>query len=150
MTASHPAHQPVRLVGLFPDILGIGGIQEVSRQTIGALLNLSTQGGWSSAFLGLNDPSGVQELSVGANKIKFRGFHRSKARFVLAALQNAAKKPRIVLAGHPNLAPAAAWMKRLAPQMKVIVMAHGVEVWQRLPPRRRAALLSAEIVLAAS
>jgi hypothetical protein len=41
-------------------------------------------------------------------------------------------------------------MKRLAPQIKVIVMVHGVEVWQPLPTRRHAALIAADIVLAAS
>jgi len=150
MTASHPAHNAIELIGLFPGLLGIGGIQEVSRQTVRALRDISDNSGWSSCLLGLNDPPGVQEYSGGGNKIAFRGFGRSKVRFVLVALQNARKKPRVVIAAHPNLAPPAAWMKRLAPQMKVIVMAHGVEVWQPLPPRRRAALLSAEIVLAAS
>jgi phosphatidyl-myo-inositol dimannoside synthase len=150
MKASHPAQKPMQFVGLFTDVLGIGGIQEVSRQTIRALQNIATHSTWSYSVLGLNDPRGVQEYSAGAHKINFRGFSRSKVRFVLAALQIAAKKPRIVLAAHPNLAPPAAWMKRLAPEMKVIVMAHGVEVWQQLPARRRAALLSADIVLAAS
>ena len=150
MNASHPAHKPVQLIGLFPDLLGIGGIQEVSRQTVRALMDISAQGGWSCNLLGLNDPPGIQEYSTGAKTISFRGFGRSKLRFVLAALQNARKKPRIVVAAHPNLAVPAAWMKRLAPQMKVIVMAHGVEVWQPLPPRRRAAFLAADIVLAAS
>jgi phosphatidyl-myo-inositol dimannoside synthase len=150
MNASHPAQNSVRFIGLFPDVLGIGGVQEVGRQTIRALLEISARTGWSSNVLGLNDPSGLQEFSAGAHKINFRGFGRSKVRFVLAALQVAAKKPLVVLAAHPNLAPPAAWMKRLAPQMKVIVMAHGVDVWQPLPPRRRAALLSADIVLAPS
>lgn len=151
MNASRPAPKITQLVGLFPDVLGIGGIQEVSRQTIRALLDISAHNGWSSSLLGLNDPPGTHEFSAGgAHKINFRGFGRSKIRFVLAALQNARKKPRIVLAAHPNLAPPAAWMKRLAPQLKIIVVAHGVEVWQPLPSRRRAALLSADIVLAAS
>ena len=150
MNASHPAQKATQLVGLFPDVLGIGGIQEVSRQTISALLDISARGDWSPCVLGLNDPLGIHEFSAGAHKINIRGFGRSKMRFVLAALQNAIKKPRVVLAAHPNLAPPAAWMKRIAPPIQVIVMAHGVEVWQPLPPRRRAALLSADIVLAPS
>jgi phosphatidylinositol alpha-1,6-mannosyltransferase len=150
MNASHPAQKNLQLVGLLPDVLGIGGIQEVSRQAISALLNISQQTNWSFSVLGLNDPTGIHEFAVGSHKMEFRGFGRSKIRFVLAALQSARKKPRIVLAAHPNLAPPAAWMKRLSPEMKVIVMAHGVEVWQPLPPRRRAALLSADVVLAAS
>jgi phosphatidylinositol alpha-1,6-mannosyltransferase len=150
MNAPHPAQKPTQLVGLFPDVLGIGGIQEVSRQTISALLDISQQANWSFAVLGLNDPLGAHEFSAGSHKINLRGFGRSKLRFVLAALQNARKKPRVVLAAHPNLGPAAAWMKRLAPEIKIIVMAHGVDVWQPLPPPRRAALLAADVVLAPS
>jgi phosphatidyl-myo-inositol dimannoside synthase len=150
MNSSAPAPKPMQFVGLFPDLLGIGGIQEVSRQTVRALLHISAQKGWSSSLLGLNDPPGVHEFSAGENKIAFRGFGRSKLRFILAALQNARKKPLIVLAAHPNLAPIALWMKRLAPKTKIIVMAHGVEVWQPLPPRRHAALLAADMLLAAS
>jgi phosphatidylinositol alpha-1,6-mannosyltransferase len=150
MNASRNAPKPIQFVGLFPDLLGIGGIQEVSRQTVRALLEISIQKRWSLALLGLNDPPGVHDFSAGENKIAFRGFGRSKLRFILAALQNASKKPLIVLAAHPNLAPIALWMKRLAPKTKIIVMAHGVEVWQPLPPRRHAALLAADILLAAS
>jgi phosphatidyl-myo-inositol dimannoside synthase len=150
MNSSPPASKSVQLVGLFPDLLGIGGIQEVSRQTVRALLEISAQKSWSCALLGLNDPSGVHEFSASEHTIAFRGFGRSKLRFIFSALQNARKKPRVVLAAHPNLAPIAAWMKRLAPQIKIIVMAHGVEVWQPLRPRRHAALLAADLVLAAS
>jgi glycosyltransferase involved in cell wall biosynthesis len=150
MNASRTALKPVQFVGLFPDLLGIGGIQEVSRQTVRALLDISAQKVWSSALLGLNDPPDVHEFSAGEHKIAIRGFGRSKLRFILAALQLAWKKPTVVLAAHPNLAPIASWMKRLAPQVKIIVMAHGVEVWQPLPARRRAALLAADVVLAAS
>jgi phosphatidylinositol alpha-1,6-mannosyltransferase len=140
----------MQFVGLFPDLLGIGGIQEVSRQTVHALLDISARNDWSSSLLGLNDSRGIHEFSVGENKSAFRGFGRSKLRFILAALQIVQKKPRVVLAAHANLAPIASWMKRLAPQIKIIVMAHGVEVWQPLPARRHAALLAADIVLAAS
>jgi phosphatidylinositol alpha-1,6-mannosyltransferase len=150
MNASRAARQPMQFVGLFPDLLGIGGIQEVSRQTVRALLNISAQKDWSSSLLGLNDPAGIHEFSAGEHKLAFRGFGRSKPRFIFAALRNARKKPRVVLAAHPNLTPIASWMKRLAPQIKVIVMAHGVEVWQPLPARRHDAFLAADIVLAAS
>jgi phosphatidylinositol alpha-1,6-mannosyltransferase len=150
MNSTRPAPKPVQFVGLFPDLLGIGGIQEVSRQTVRALVDISGKKGWSPSLLGLNDPLGAYEFSAGEHRIAFRGFGRSKLRFIVAAFQNARKKPRIVLAAHPNLAPIASWMKRLAPQIKIIVMAHGVEVWQPLPPPRHTALLAADIVLAAS
>ena len=60
------------------------------------------------------------------------------------------KNRSLVLAAHPNLAVPAKWMKRLAPQMKVIVLAHGIDVWEPLSSSRHAALLAADLVLAPS
>ncbi|MFZ3216176.1 MAG: glycosyltransferase family 4 protein [Candidatus Acidiferrales bacterium] len=150
MSPADPKHKILRLVGLFPELLGIGGIQEVSRQSVRALQNISAQGEWSAAYLGLNDPPGRREYSLAEGPISLRGFGRSKARFVLAALHSARKSVRVVLAAHPNLAPPAVWMRRLTPLLKIIVMAHGIEVWEPLSAHRRAALLSADLVLAPS
>src|SRR5277367_298732 len=112
MIPSNPTNKAPGLIGLFPELLGIGGIQEVSRQTVRALQHISAQGGWSPYFLGLNDASGIHEYSAAANKIAFRGFGRSKPRFVLAALRSAGKHVRVVVAAHPFLALPASWMKR--------------------------------------
>jgi hypothetical protein len=48
------------------------------------------------------------------------------------------------------LAPPACAMKRSSRCVRTIVMTHGVEVWSRLPPVRRSALLDADLVLAPS
>ena len=138
------------IVGLFPELLGVGGVQEASRQSARALQNISTLLHCPTDFLGLNDPRGAHEYSAGDVSIRLRGFSRSKLRFVLAALARARKKPRLVLAAHPNLALPAMWMKRFAPQLKVIVLAHGIDVWEPLSPRRHAALLAADLVVAPS
>jgi phosphatidyl-myo-inositol dimannoside synthase len=56
----------------------------------------------------------------------------------------------MVVAAHPNLAVAAECMKLVSSRLKVIAMAHGVEVWQPLPRYRRRALLLANFVIAPS
>jgi phosphatidylinositol alpha-1,6-mannosyltransferase len=138
------------IVGLFPELLGFGGIQEASRQIVHALQNILARRNFSGAYLGLNDPRGQQTLPHDAGSALFQGFQRSKGRFVLRALLLARKKPRIVIAAHPNLAVPALWMKKFAPATKTIALCHGVEVWEILPARRRAALLAADIVVAPS
>ena len=151
MSLSRPAPQnSPGLVGLFPELLGVGGIQEASRQTAHALHNISIRLQCPINFLGLNDSPGAHEYSVGDAIIAVRGFGRVKWRFVLAAMACARKKPRVILAAHPNLAVPAMWMKRLAPQVKVIVLAHGIDVWEPLSSSRHAALLAADLVLAPS
>jgi phosphatidylinositol alpha-1,6-mannosyltransferase len=139
-----------QVVGLFPELLGLGGIQEASRQTVCALQDILARRGILGTYQGLNDPLGLHSLQIQGRSISFRGFKRSKVRFVLRALLLARKKPRIVLAAHPNLALPAQWMKSVSPSTKVIVLCHGVEVWEPLPTRRRDALLAADLVLAPS
>jgi phosphatidylinositol alpha-1,6-mannosyltransferase len=139
-----------QVVGLFPELLGLGGIQEASRQVVCALENIVARRDWSAAYLGLNDPQGPQTLSIAGRAIPFRGFQRSKIRLVLRALMLARKNPHIVIAGHPNLALPVLWMKNVSAGIKTIVFCHGVEVWEPLPARRREALLAADMVLAPS
>jgi phosphatidyl-myo-inositol dimannoside synthase len=150
MTQADSPRRAAQVVGLFPELLGLGGIQEASRQIICALQNILTRRNWSGTYLGLNDPQGLHALQFAKPAISFRGFNRKKVQFVLRALLLAKKNPRIVIAAHPHLAVPAQWMKNFSPSMKAIVFCHGVEVWERLPNRRRQALLAADMVLAPS
>ena len=100
--------------------------------------------------LGLNDPPGDCHFSYDGRDIIFRGFGRAKISFLFSAAQAAWAGARIVVAAHPNLAVAAECMKLFSSRVKVIAMAHGVEVWRPLPRYRRRALLRADLVVAPS
>ena len=144
------AKKLVQVVGLFPGLSGFGGIQEASRQTLLALQKILARRNFSGAYLGLNDPRGPQSVQVEDQRIPFRGFERSKFRFVLQALRLARKNPRIIFAAHLNLAVPSRWMKKISPHTQTIVLCHGVEVWDVLPPSRRRALLAADMLIAPS
>ena len=151
MTPSRRAPQDSGgIVCLFPELLGVGGVQEASRRTAHILHNFSTRLHCPVNFLGLNDAPGVHEYLDGGASIVVRGFGRSKLRFVLAAMACARKNPRLVLAAHPNLAVPAVWMKRFAPRLKIIVLAHGVDVWEPLSHSRHKALLAADLIMTPS
>jgi phosphatidyl-myo-inositol dimannoside synthase len=143
-----------RIIGLFPELLGIGGIQEAGRLTAAALGEIAFQRGWSVEFLSLNDPLGPHDLETGQRTIRFRGFARGKIRFLIAGVRAgrplATKSTGIVLAGHVNLAVVSGWTRRVSPHLQNIVMAHGIEVWQPLRLLRSRALLQAHRVLAPS
>ena len=143
-----------RIIGLFPELLGIGGIQLAGRMTAVALDAIAFRRGWSQEFLSLNDPTGPGSLRAGQRTIPFRGFGRRKIRFLFAGIGAGRPIPRgsagIVLAVHPNLAVASSWMQRMCPRLRTVVMAHGVEVWKPLALQRRRALLRANVVLAPS
>jgi phosphatidylinositol alpha-1,6-mannosyltransferase len=145
-----PGYRPKRIIGLFPELLGVGGIQEAGRQTALALDEIARTWGWETLFLSLNDAPGEQWLFSGTDKIPLRGFGRAKVRFLIAVARAARDNAGIVLGAHPNLALPAALMKKLSPQLKSVVISHGIEVWQRLPGIRRAALRRADLLIAPS
>lgn len=144
----------VYITGLFPELLGVGGVQEVGRLTILALQRIAERRGWSATFAGLNDAAGLQELSIAGRTISLQGFSRAKTRFALAAIRAVRAKrndrPHIVVAGHPNLAPIAVWMQQTLSRTRAIGIAHGIEVWQELPLIRRTSIRKAHIVLGPS
>jgi phosphatidyl-myo-inositol dimannoside synthase len=147
--------QPKRkIIGLFPELLGPGGVQEVGRMTAAALTQIAGRKDWSTDILSLNDPTGSHAIDFAGQTISFRGFGRAKLSFVLSSIgrARAALKcgPPIILAAHPHLAVPANLMRKVSPRAKAIVIAHGVEVWKPLPFYRRQALLRADLVLAPS
>jgi glycosyltransferase involved in cell wall biosynthesis len=154
MTAPESTSPRKRIVGLFPELLGVGGIQEAGRLTTKALSEIASRHVWSTDFLSLNDPPGSHLLEGDGRSITIRGFGRAKISFVISAIGRVRSATKdgtpIVLAGHPNLAVPADWMRRTSPRAKTIVMAHGMEVWKPLPSFRRRALLRADLVLAPS
>jgi phosphatidylinositol alpha-1,6-mannosyltransferase len=154
MRSPRRARNPRKIIALFSDLLGFGGVQEAGRLTAAALTEVEGARGGTVEFLSLNNPRGKYAVQCGDGEIEFSGFGRDKARFGLSALGKAIfsdpKDAPVILAGHPHLALPASWVQRLCPKYKMVVMTHGVEVWTRLAPARFAALQRAAIVLAPS
>jgi glycosyltransferase involved in cell wall biosynthesis len=154
MTMPERVKHDRKLVGLFTDLLGVGGVQEAGRLTAAALKEIATAGGWSLEILSLNDSAGEHALPCGDAEIKFCGFGRDKPRYVLSATGKALRTSRrgtaIIVAAHPHLAVPACYMQRVNSVFRTIVMSHGIEVWNPLSPRRYSALQKASMVLAPS
>jgi len=154
MTAPEFTRQPGRIIGLFPELLGVGGIQEAGRLTAAALSDIAARRGWSTDFLSLNDPPGQHSLDYAGQTIRLRGFGRAKFSFIRRSIRSARSPeksiPTVILAAHPYLAVIARFMKRFSPRAKTIAFTHGVEVWNPLPRLRRRALQQADLVLAPS
>jgi phosphatidylinositol alpha-1,6-mannosyltransferase len=138
------------IVGLFTELLSTGGVQCAGRHTAAVLAAWAEQRHVASRFLSLNDKQALHRLHVGEQEFSVSGYGRSKLSFLFAALRAARRRPSLILAGHPNLAPAARAMKLLAPGARTAVIAHGIEVWTPLPAFRRRALCQADRVLAPS
>lgn len=138
------------IVGLFTDVLPAGGVQRVSRHVAAATSKFASDRGMAARFLSLNDPQGLHTVRVGSLEFTVSGYAGSKTQFALAALRAASRKPALVIALHPHLAPIQWAMKTRGGKFRSIVFTHGIEVWQPLGWPRGAALRRADLVVGPS
>ena len=138
------------LIGLFPELNAPGGIQRAGRHLAFVMSEYASSHKMECRFLSLNDSQELHRMHIMDREFVFTGADRGKARFAANALRAARRKAKIVLAAHPNLAPITRAMHLIAPRMKSIVCAHGIEVWEPLPATRRNALRRATLVLSPS
>jgi phosphatidylinositol alpha-1,6-mannosyltransferase len=138
------------IVGLFTEMLSTGGVQRAGRHVAGVASEFAAQRGIPCRFLSLNDPQGLHPVRVGSSEFSVSGYARSKSQFVLAALRAAGRKPSLVIALHPHLAPIVWAMRARSRKFRSIVFAHGIEVWRPLGWPRGAALRQAGLVIGPS
>jgi len=134
------------IVGLFTDVLPAGGVQRAGRHVAAVTAKFASDRGMAARFLSLNDPQGLHTVRVGSLEFSVSGYAGSKIQFALAALRAAARKPALVIALHPHLAPIVWAMRARGGKFRSIVFTHGVEVWQPLGWPRGAALRRADLV----
>src|SRR6202140_2463842 len=140
----------ISIVGLFTDVLPAGGVQRASRHVAAVTAQFASDRSMTTRFLSLNDPQGLHTLRVGSLEFSASGYAGSKIQFAQAALRAAGRKPALVIALHPHLAPIVWAMRARCRKFRSIVFTHGVEVWQPLGWPRGAALRCADLVVAPS
>jgi glycosyltransferase involved in cell wall biosynthesis len=143
------------LIGLFPELDAPGGVQRAGRHLASVMTEFAASRGMECRILSLNDGPELKRLTVAEREIVFTGSERAKGRFLTTAIRTARRpagksKIKLVVAGHPNLAPVVRAMRIAAPRIKSIVCTHGVEVWEPMARLRRMALRSVDMVLAPS
>lgn len=136
-------------IGVFPELSGIGGVQQVSRQMGAVLAETARERSLACELFGLNDAHGAGSFEEAEQNYKFTGFARNKASLFLRLLRSAPRIDRLYL-GHVNLAPLAWLLRLLRPHIRYWVVAHGVEVWEPLPLLRRFALRGARGIFSVS
>jgi phosphatidylinositol alpha-1,6-mannosyltransferase len=138
------------LIGLFPELDAPGGIQRAGRHLAFVLSEYAAAHNMEYRILSLNDTQELHRMRIAEREFVFTGAARGKAHFAASAMRAARRHPKLVLAAHPNLGPIVSAMKLLAPRMKTILCAHGVEVWEPLSVVRRRSLRRANLVLSPS
>ena len=138
------------IVGLFTDVLPAGGVQRAGRHVAAVAAKFASDRGMSARFLSLNDPQGLHTVRVGSLEFSVSGYAGSKIQFLLAAQRVAGRKPALVVALHPHLAPIVWSMRARDRKFQSVVFTHGIEVWQPLGWPRGAALRRANLVIGPS
>lgn len=124
----------------------MGGIEKFNRAFIKALMDLSTTLSLRNSFAGMYDDRFDVQYTQPA---PYRVFNGQKIRFVFSAVMQAFKQDVIVL-GHLNLALIGILIKLLAPQKKLIVICHGIEVFSPVGGLKKRMLQQADQILAVS
>ena len=126
-----------------------GGIEKVCKVAGKAMYELGLQSGGPVKIFSMYDDPGY----VGTNKyfpqLLFTGFGKHKAQFVLKSLQQGSKC-RIVILSHINLLLAGYLIKKLSPSTKLVLLAHGIEVWTPFPFWKKRMLHKLDIILPVS
>ncbi len=79
----------------------------------------------------------------------FTGFGAAKALFVMHAV-NEGKSADIVFISHINLLVAGWLIKKINPSAKIMLMAHGIEIWGELSKHKKTMLYSCDKILSVS
>jgi len=136
------------LLGLFSELDTPGGVQRAGRHVAAVMNEFAASHGMECRLLSLNDSPELHRMTVGTREFVFTGSARGKARFSATAARAARRRAKLIVAGHPFLAPVAQGAKFFARRAKSIVWTHGLEVWEPLSILRRRALRSADLIIA--
>src|SRR5829696_4882919 len=125
-----------------------GGIEKVCRVAGKALCEMMEENGEGFDFFAMNDrPDQAIEKYVPA--VCFHGFSGNKIKFVAGAVRTGAKCHTVILS-HINLLLIGFAIKVLSPKTKIILIAHGIEVWKPLPFWKTAMLKKIDFILPVS
>ncbi len=79
----------------------------------------------------------------------FKGFHSARFKFITEAV-NEGRKSKVVILSHINLMVVGWLIKKVSPQTKVILLAHGIEVWKPLDKKHLMMLKCCDKILSVS
>lgn len=126
-----------------------GGIEKVCRVAGKALYEMSITRSVSCQVYSMYD----RQKDADENKYFpaeiFRGFGTAKVRFILSAIAKGKKSNSVVLS-HINLLLVGWLIKKISPSTRIILFAHGIEVWGTLGNRKKKMLQCCDVIIPVS
>ncbi len=126
-----------------------GGIEKVCRVAGKALYESGLQYGFKSRVFSLYCQRNNADKTEYFPQQLFRGFGGRRSSFLLNSLR-AGRNSDVVLMSHINLLIIGQFLKFIYPKQRLVLLAHGIEVWDKLPAWKRRVLERCDLVLAVS
>lgn len=124
-----------------------GGIEKVCRLFGKSLFDLNKNADLVKVFSLYDQQDEADEKYIPQNN--FAGFGQKKTSFVLSSVKQGIKS-NIVIVSHINLLSIGFFIKLLSPKTKLVLLAHGIEVWGPLSFVRKFMLRKCDKILAVS
>lgn len=104
-----------------------GGLEKFNRAFMKALNDISLEQNFELYVKSSHDAEPDEKY---ISKEKFKGYSGNKLNFAIYCLAQA-KKMDIIFIGHINLAPVAILLKFFNPKVKLFIIGHGIEIWDK-------------------
>ncbi len=125
-----------------------GGIEKVSKVAGKVLDELCKESGKELEICSMYDEqSDIDEKYFG--KKNFTGFGIKRVRFMFQCILKGTKNNMVILS-HANLLPAGYLIKLFSPKVSLVLIAHGIEVWEPFKGIRKKMLFKCDQVLSVS
>lgn len=126
-----------------------GGIEKVCRVAGKALYEIHLQGGGQTKIFSMHDGQGDAAANPYLPQELFTGFGAHKIKFVRRAVA-AGMRANTVILSHINLLKVGWLIKRMNPRVRLILLAHGIEVWEPLSGIKKRMLAGCDLILPVS
>lgn len=126
-----------------------GGIEKVNRLLGKALYELGLQYGGTTQIYSMYGRTGKADENKYFPQNLFRGFGDNKVRYVLRSVRTGVRCRHIILS-HINLLLVGYLVKLFRPGVKLILIAHGIEVWRPIPSWKKRMLSRCDLILPVS
>lgn len=113
-----------------------GGIEKVCRVMGKALYEYGLENDKCVEIMSMHDTQNQAERNIYFPNTIFTGYAVNKVGFVLHAVKNG-RKADVVIISHINLLVTGWLIKKVNPNAKIILLAHGIEIWGKLRYAKR-------------
>ena len=127
-----------------------GGIEKVNRIAGKAFYEIGTESGKKNFKLySLYDNNKDNVANKYFCNSAFKGFNKHKSRFIYKSIRTGIKSDVVVLS-HINLLVVGFFIKIFSPKTKLVLIAHGIEVWKTFPTWKKYIMKKCDLILPVS